>query len=294
MLQDFDLINRFKVEKESLINFVNEIRTLYNSKGNQYHSFYHGFNVMHSAYVILTSTPCSGIFNPTEIFSLLIAGFVHDVDHTGRTNAFEISSASNLATLYHDISVLEQHHAAAAFFTMQQDSCNILRGMRPDDRKIFRKMMIHSILATDMQKHFPMITEMNTRFDDLEETSMGSNENDKDKISEMLIHIVDLSNSSKKFEICSRWSKAVNEEFSAQVQEERLLGLPVSEFMMGLDDPKIYYKNEMGFNKFVVRPLWVCFERWLNPHVTFMREQIDSNIERFQEELDKAIAEVDS
>jgi hypothetical protein len=49
------------------------------------------------------------------------------------------------------------------------------------------------------------------------------------------------------------------------VEEEKQLGLPVSEFMLGLDDPRTYFKNEIGFNKFVVRPLWVCFERWLSP-----------------------------
>jgi hypothetical protein len=55
-----------------------------------------------------------------------------------------------------------------------------------------------------------------------------------------------------------QWSKAVNQEFSAQVAEEEALGLPVSEFMKGAEIPRIYYKNELGFNKFVVRPLWVC------------------------------------
>jgi hypothetical protein len=64
----------------------------------------------------------------------------------------------------------------------------------------------------------------------------------------------------------------VNEEFTNQVREEEELGLPVSEFMKGAEIPKIYYKNEIGFNKFVVRPLWVAFESWLNPHITFMLE----------------------
>ncbi len=39
----------------------------------------------------------------------------HDVEHTGHNNAFEVSSSSELALTYHDVSVLENHHAAVSF-----------------------------------------------------------------------------------------------------------------------------------------------------------------------------------
>jgi calcium/calmodulin-dependent 3',5'-cyclic nucleotide phosphodiesterase len=119
MLSDFDLINRFKAEVPTLISFVNEIRAMYNKNSNPYHNYFHGFNVMHATYVLLASTPLAALFDPTEIFALLLAGLAHDVNHTGRTNTFEVNRKSKLATVYHDISVLEQHHASTAFFTMQ-------------------------------------------------------------------------------------------------------------------------------------------------------------------------------
>ena len=37
---------------------------------------------------------------------LLIAAYSHDVDHRGRTNAFEVASKSSLAIFYHDKSVI--------------------------------------------------------------------------------------------------------------------------------------------------------------------------------------------
>ena len=42
-----------------------------------------------------------------ELFSLLLSGLCHDIDHTGRTNLFEIKSFSRLSLKYHDQSVLE-------------------------------------------------------------------------------------------------------------------------------------------------------------------------------------------
>ena len=44
--------------------------------------------------------------NTIENFALILSGFCHDVDHTGRTNAFEISKQSKLAQKYNDESVL--------------------------------------------------------------------------------------------------------------------------------------------------------------------------------------------
>jgi hypothetical protein len=40
-----------------------------------------------------------------EEFALFISGLVHDVDHTGRTNLFEINALTDLAILYNDESV---------------------------------------------------------------------------------------------------------------------------------------------------------------------------------------------
>ena len=50
-----------------------------------------------------------------EIFTSLIAAIIHDFDHTGTTNNFHVNSGSNLAILYNDRAVLENHHVSAFF-----------------------------------------------------------------------------------------------------------------------------------------------------------------------------------
>ena len=52
------------------------------------------------------------------MFAALVAAAVHDVDHPGRSNQFLIETSDELALLYNDNSVLENHHLAVAFKTM--------------------------------------------------------------------------------------------------------------------------------------------------------------------------------
>ena len=101
------------------------------------------------------STRFSSLVN----LALLVAAFCHDVNHTGRTNIFEVNSGSELATLYHDRAVLEQHHAAYTFRILKKDSCNIFANVKADDYKELRKLMIANILATDMKEHFDFMKE---------------------------------------------------------------------------------------------------------------------------------------
>jgi len=51
--------------------------------------------------------------------AILVAAAIHDVNHPGVNNQFLITVRHSLATLYNDISVLENHHLATAFKTMQ-------------------------------------------------------------------------------------------------------------------------------------------------------------------------------
>lgn len=70
---------------------------------------------MNAAYHMLRTTLLPKYFGKTGTAAFLYAALMHDVDHTGRNNMFEINSASKLAIRYNDDSVLENHHSARAF-----------------------------------------------------------------------------------------------------------------------------------------------------------------------------------
>jgi hypothetical protein len=62
-----------------------------------------------------------------DLLSLFMSSASHDVDHPGNNNVFETKTHSKLATLYNDISTLENHHAASFFFLVEDDECNIFK-----------------------------------------------------------------------------------------------------------------------------------------------------------------------
>lgn len=92
-------------------------------------------------------------------------------------------------------------------------------------------------------------------------------------------------------------------EFSNQVKSEKDLGLPVTNFMEGLDDFKTVMKAEIGFNKFVVRPLWASMNAICEDSFQRQMEHLEENTGKYEnsisyiqakavqkEEEDKAVA----
>ena len=57
---------------------------------------------------------------PLEVMASLVAAVCHDVDHPGFNEKFLIASSSHLAGLYHNASVLENHHWRTAISMMRE------------------------------------------------------------------------------------------------------------------------------------------------------------------------------
>lgn len=90
----------------------------------------------------------ANLIGPFDGLTLLITAIGHDVGHPGVNNNFLITLNAPLAQLYNDRSVLESFHCAAF--------SQILRRYWPvafEEIKM-RKLIISSILATDMGLHF--------------------------------------------------------------------------------------------------------------------------------------------
>ncbi len=78
----------------------------------------------------------------------MVAAAVHDVGHPGKSNQFLVNIGSELAMLYNDISVLENHHLAVAFKLLQDPSCNFMVHLVREQRQAFRKMVIDMVRMT--------------------------------------------------------------------------------------------------------------------------------------------------
>ena len=96
-------------------------------------------------YFVLFFHLLQGVFSDLEILAAIIAAAVHDVDHPGVNNNFLVNSSSEMALLYNDESVLENHHLAVAFQLMQSENCDILESFSKIERQQFRKMVIDMV-----------------------------------------------------------------------------------------------------------------------------------------------------
>lgn len=86
-------------------------------------------------------------------------------------------------------------------------------------------------------------------------------ENFEDEVMSFFIHTADLSGAAKTFELSKVWAKKINQEFSAQFEEEIKLGLPQTAHFKGLDNDLVFHKNECGFRKFIILPLYETMQK---------------------------------
>ena len=69
---------------------------------------------------------------------------------------------SELALMYNDESVLENHHLAVAFKLLQNEGCDIFANCSKKQRQTLRKMVIDMVLSTDMSKHMSLLADLKT------------------------------------------------------------------------------------------------------------------------------------
>lgn len=197
---------------EELLVFLLASRSAYN-EFVLYHNFRHVTDVLQALFFSLlqigilppypnnsgvpATTPCvvATLLKPFDALTLLISAIGHDVGHPGVNNAFLVALNSPLAQLYNDRSVLESFHCAAY--------SQILRRFWPEAFSdiIMRKLMINSILATDMGLHFKYMADLGNFQEKLADNkntldgwSAKSCDEYKDLLCGLLIKCADISN----------------------------------------------------------------------------------------------------
>ena len=167
MLMHYALPQRFHVDTSHLANFTRLVRSKYHD--NPFHSFTHGWDVMHTTFLLLHSTPADDVLSYLEIFAVIVAALTHDIDHPGHAASYEINKYSPLALEHNDDAVLERHHAHTTFKTLLEvdehgrQPNNIFQSLAPEDFRHVRKVILKAILATDMAHHFTMVAKLAAR-----------------------------------------------------------------------------------------------------------------------------------
>ena len=89
-----------------------------------------------------------------EVFAGIVSCIIHDYEHPGFTNQYLVRTRHKMAIRYNDMSVLENHHLAAAFGVMFSCSVDPLQNLAEEQYRTIRRMVIKMVLATDISQHF--------------------------------------------------------------------------------------------------------------------------------------------
>ena len=183
---------------------------------NPYHNSIHATDVVQTFYFFVKTCNVETTCNLTELelFSLFFAGAIHDLDHPGNNNNYEVAVQSNLAISYNDKAVLENYHLYKAFSILKKPHADIFATFNRQNYSRSRGMIINSVLSTDMAVHFSELANLKNR---IKATDFDPLKTDKDLLLNQLMHACDISNPSKPFEIYQMWVDRVFEEFFKQV-----------------------------------------------------------------------------
>eukprot|EP00927_Polykrikos_kofoidii_P071726 TRINITY_DN6795_c0_g2_i2.p1 TRINITY_DN6795_c0_g2~~TRINITY_DN6795_c0_g2_i2.p1 ORF type:complete len:1042 (+),score=207.31 TRINITY_DN6795_c0_g2_i2:471-3128(+) len=253
-----DVPESIEVVQMNLHNFYTAIKK--NHRPHPYHNFQHALAVIHYSTNLSIASTALKYLNGTLRFAMLISGLCHDVDHRGCNNAFEIMSRSELALRYNDYSPLESHAAARTFeiaFSKGTltSSCNVFKTFDTQVFNTVRQIIVAAILSTDMKNHGKHMKKLQALQMDVLTDDMAANAEDRIVLVETFLHAADIANPFMPKAISAKWGDLVTAEFISQVEQERKLGLPVTAFMDGLQDPVAAAKGQVGFAFFVVQPL---------------------------------------
>ncbi|XP_064800466.1 dual specificity calcium/calmodulin-dependent 3',5'-cyclic nucleotide phosphodiesterase 1A-like [Oncorhynchus masou masou] len=275
LLTRYDLINRFRIPVSSLVSFVEALELGYSKHRNPYHNLIHAADVTQTAHYLMLHTGIMHWLTELDILAMVFAAAIHDFEHTGTTNNFHIQTRSEVAILYNDRSVLENHHVSAAYRLMQEDEMNILVNLSKDDWRELRTLVIEMVMSTDMSCHFQQIKSMRNALQQPEGV-------DKAKALSLMLHAADISHPAKAWKLHYRWTQALMEEFFRQGDKEVELGLPFSP----LCDRKatMIAQSQIGFIDFIVEPTFSVLvdttEKIITPLIEDTLKSHDTGVRR--------------
>eukprot|EP00033_Pygsuia_biforma_P005002 GCRY01005489.1.p1 GENE.GCRY01005489.1~~GCRY01005489.1.p1 ORF type:complete len:954 (+),score=223.97 GCRY01005489.1:151-3012(+) len=244
---------------------------------NPYHNATHALDMVVSLFCLLVEKDLLELCTPVELFAVFIAAACHDIQHPAVSNLFLITSHHPLSLLYHSKGVLENFHLSAAFTLLNgtefsgnhaftspfspltqaatappPTGVGLLGYLTHSEVAVVQKIVTETILATDMSQHFSMIGDFSRQIEKSDHENLYDFDTRLSRLC-LAFKLADIAHSLRDPPITSAWTRSINEEFFAQGDLEKELGLPISPFMdRNLQDIP---RGQVSFLEFVVGPL---------------------------------------
>uniref|UniRef100_A0A3Q2Z157 Phosphodiesterase n=2 Tax=Hippocampus comes TaxID=109280 RepID=A0A3Q2Z157_HIPCM len=283
IFQERDLMRTFKIPTDTFVTFMLTLESHYHSDV-AYHNSLHAADVAQSTHILLSTPALDAVFTDLEVLAAIFAAAIHDVDHPGVSNQFLINTNSELALMYNDESVLENHHLAVGFKLLQQDNCDIFQNLSKKQRQTLRRMVIDMVLATDMSKHMSLLAALKTMVETKKVTSSGvlllDNYTDRMQVLRNMVHCADLSNPTKPLDLYRQWTDRIMDEFFHQGDRERERGMEISP--MCDKHTASVERTQVGFIDYIVHPLWETWADLVHPDAQDILDMLEDNRNWYQ------------
>jgi len=270
LFDSFDIFRGLDIPRDIFENWVAAVQLMYGS--NPYHNFRHAVDICQTTSFLLRTKRMEHL-PILDRAAMLIAALCHDIGHPGLTNEYQKNSMSEMALLYNDHSVLENHHASQTFRMLKRPDLNILVNVSPADFAYLRNMILALILSTDNANHFKLFRKLTDIFDadvfgDDEDVSgkptgeLEAHQEEKRVMMCGLLHAADISNPCKPWKLSFRWSQSILEEFFSQGDLEKAKGLKVSPNCDRLTTVPV--ELALNFSDYIVAPLFLALGGWMS------------------------------
>ncbi|KAL0966806.1 hypothetical protein UPYG_G00300360 [Umbra pygmaea] len=286
IFQERDLMKTFRIPADTFVTFMLTLEAHYHSDV-EYHNSLHAADVAQSMHILMSTPALDAVFTDLEILAAIFAAAIHDVDHPGVSNQFLINTNSELALMYNDESVLENHHLAVGFKLLQEDNCDIFQNLTKKQRQSLRSMVIDMVLATDMTKHMSLLADLKTMVETKKVTSSGvlmlDNSTDRIQVLRNMVHCADLSNPTKPLELYRQWTDRIMNELFHQGDRERERGIEISP--MCDKHTASVAKSQVGFIDYIVHPLWETWADLVHPDAQDILDTLEDNRNWYQSRI---------
>ena len=302
---------KYSIDVDTLHNFSAYAMERHNPDA-AYHNWHHGVSCMHMTFLLLSLGGADAYLTDDHIFAVLFAALVHDIDHAGHNNDFEVKTATERATKYGNDSVLENHSITITYEEiLTREGCDIFSGMKADGReeewKVLLDMAKEYVLWTDPARHGELLKTLAKKHEEAT-TAAPSGEEEKEAtaspsstrctgaslwnrddpesrslLCRMIIHAADISNPvHSDFSVVRDWCSRISTEFALQAKKESEAGLPVTPFMDGLDDEYRVSKQQIGFYQWMAIPFFTMVAKCL-PGAAEVESHCTRNKKRYED-----------
>jgi 3'5'-cyclic nucleotide phosphodiesterase len=258
-----------------LSSLISTIASLY--RENPFHSFEHCSHVVMSTRKMLnriadhekdmkhknrTKDSCTyGITsNPLHQFAIVFAALIHDLDHSGVSNAQLVEENHPLALLYSGKSVAEQNSINVAWKLLMEPQFADLRNCiysTEAELALFRQIVVNAIMATDLfDKDLKVMRESRWtksflgHLGNSKSSLTSSSDTDSGRckaaiVIDLIIQASDVSHTMQHFTVYKKWNMKLLTEMYTAYQNGR----------MAKDPTEGWYEGELWFFDNYVIPL---------------------------------------